>query len=220
MGIYLYTIGKTGRIKAEIEGYPKTLFPLAFRWKYGHQDDERHVSRFIKAAEKAGGDPEYCGLVFHGGKPETGADVYRMNDGRVEYTDSGEIPGTLVGRLLKVHSGWRVVPAATLPRPYELRSIFSKAGAVISDTHSFNYIKNETVLTQFVVVNLMPFDNVASVYRYCNGEVIKVNDADWSAYVNQARLYAANHEGNRSVYFGGTHNMITVEGVEKKLSAV
>lgn len=220
MGTYLYTIGKTGRIKVTGLGYPKTLFPLAFRWKYGHPDDGRHVSRFIKAAEKAGGDPEYCGLVFHGGKPETGADVYRMNDGRVEYTDTGEIPGNLVGRLLKVHSGWRVVPADTMPRPYELRSIFSKAGAVISDTHSFNYIKNETALTQFVVVNLMPFDNVASVYRYCNGEVIKVNDADWSVYVNQARLYAANHEGNRSVYFGGTHNMITVEGVEKKLSAV
>ncbi len=47
-----------------------------------------------------------------------------------------------------------------------------------------------------------------------------MNEADWSAYVKQAQLLAANHEGNRSVYFGGPHNEIVVEGVEKKRVAV
>ncbi len=220
MGIYLYTIGKTGRIKANVEGSAKTLFPLAFRWKYGHPQDDRHTTRIINTAEKAAASPEYSGLVFHGDSPETGADVYQMNPGVIAYNDVGEIPGTLVGRLLKVQGGWRVVPAATLPHPYELRSIFSKAGVVLSNSHSFRTIKNETALTQYVVVNLMPFDNVARVYRYYDGEVVKVNEADWSAYVKQAQLLAANHEGNRSVYFGGPHNEIVVEGVEKKRVAV
>ena len=34
MGVYYYTLGKTGRVKAVVNGETKTLFPFAYRWKF------------------------------------------------------------------------------------------------------------------------------------------------------------------------------------------
>jgi hypothetical protein len=109
MGVYLYTVFRSGRITAKLtdtnplHDQNLTLFRLSFAWKYWFSNEtpseKRALSMIHHNARKAISAADYSGYVYVGKEPRDGAWVYRLDDGVASYDDCFAVPGTLVGVL-------------------------------------------------------------------------------------------------------------------------
>ena len=66
MGVYLYSLGKTGKIKADVDHGSRTIFQMKYRWKYYFsaygkyaKKEDRVVNRAHANAVKAAQDPDF-----------------------------------------------------------------------------------------------------------------------------------------------------------------
>ena len=118
MGVYLYGLSSTGKIKADnLTGKPYGdnfyIFPFVYRHKYygfGLDSDAKNdkaVKRAERNALKVSNDPVFQHLVTIG-KPTVGEPVYQLNNDQLLWDDCNEFPGTVVGRLVKSGRSWVV----------------------------------------------------------------------------------------------------------------
>lgn len=114
MGTYLYATAAAGRTKATYEGEPITVFPMAWRWKYGqthawseYNRQDFHLARIERAARKAIARVDYEGLIAPDGIRQ-GAYVVAAEKDEALWADGDPFPGTVVGWLDKTEGGWIV----------------------------------------------------------------------------------------------------------------
>jgi hypothetical protein len=124
MGVYLYGLSATGKVKAdnltgEPYGHKVHIFPFVFRHKYygGLLDadlkNEKAAARAERKAIKVSNDPNFQHLVIIG-KPIVGEPVYQLKNDQLLWDDCNAFPGTLVGRLVKSGRSWVVQKLITM----------------------------------------------------------------------------------------------------------
>jgi hypothetical protein len=125
MGVYLYGLSSTGKIKAEnLTGKPYGdkvhIFPFVFRHKYygcgfdAAGKNDKASARAERNAQKASGDPLFQHLVTIG-KPTVGEPVYQLENDQFMWDDCLLFPGTEIGRLTKVGRNWVVRKSEDIP---------------------------------------------------------------------------------------------------------
>jgi len=179
MGVYLYTLGSTGRTKAVVNGETKTLFPMAYRWKFyncsfggGARTQDRVIASLESKARKAFAHPEFSGLAFVGEKPVEGEPVYKLFPGLISWVDTGDFPGTVVGRLKKVGRSWQVVPAEEMPNFNELNKFWKDNGYSKAEAYSYYNIDVAYNLPCHMVINIKDGEFVSG-YSHPSGVLDK-----------------------------------------------
>ena len=125
MGIYLYGLSSTGKIKADNLtgrnlGEKVSIFPFVFRHKYwtngheGEQENEKAIKRVERSSDSVSNDPLFQHLVTIG-KPTVGEPVYQLNNDQFMWDDCLLFPGTEIGRLTKVGRNWVVRKSEDIP---------------------------------------------------------------------------------------------------------
>jgi hypothetical protein len=216
MGVYLYTVGTTGRIKTEAG---ETVFPMAYRWKFywGYNPSEaKHLARIYKAAQKAVGHADFSGLVFMSEKAEDGIDVYRLKPEITQWVDSGPVQGERVGRLQKVGRKWSIVPVEQMPTENELREFWNRKGVPNCGACCYSYRKNDgNKIYSQGIVNLDDAGNFVSCHmKFGEGvyEMTSETDSIGAHLVVRAKELTENYVGSRTIYFNGYYNDIVLRG--------
>ena len=230
MGVYYYTLGKTGRVKAVVNGETKTLFPFAYRWKfYGSafgplaRTEARVLASVDSKARQALAHPEFSELAFIGEKPVEGEPVYKLLPGRVEWVDTNAFPGTEIGRLKKVGRSWQVVPSEEMPSENEVQKFWHSNLLAQENNlpHSYGVCKLSTPFSKgWHAVALYDKDNnFVKGFRIPNGrlspeKVLSLNPDGEYAIPGQKWLRETNREmrGEKLVYFRPSGDEICVRG--------
>lgn len=230
MGVYLYTLGKTGRVKALVNGENKTLFPMAYRWKfwgsafgeYGRVEN-RVLASLDSKARQALAHPEFSELAFVGDRPVEGEPVYKLNPGVISWVDTGAFPGTVVGRLKKVGRSWQVVPVEEMPNDNEVQKFWHSNWLVQEDKLPRRYVGSKLSAPFSKGWHAVAFydkDNTfVKGYRIANGrlsfeKVLTLNPDGDHARLGQKWLQETQNQfaGDKLVFFRSSGDEICVRG--------
>ena len=177
MGVYLYSLGKTGKIKADVDHGSRTIFQMKYRWKYYFsaygkyaKKEDRVVERAHANAVKAAQDPDFNGLVYVGDKPYDGQDIYLLDEKRLTWDDCNKFPGLVVGRFKKNGRKWSVVAPHECPNQREVMN-FWETKDLITNEQIYSHVKDEHGNPDLYVVANFDQGKFVSGYSHPKGSL-------------------------------------------------